>query len=166
MSGKLTKYIQQFSESTFARLLVLSKAGIAAGILLAMIQSEENPLEPFRWKNRVLLIFSNGSEPDYYTARQEEWLYKESEGIAERDIVVLKVLPETVFCADTILYREGAARILRQLTGIQSADFAVALVGKDGSLKSLKKEPVSAEELFALIDAMPMRKAELQQRNH
>jgi hypothetical protein len=40
----------------------------------------------------------------------------------------------------------------------------VRLVGKDGGVKLDQSGPISAQALFALIDAMPMRKAEISGR--
>ncbi len=42
----------------------------------------------------------------------------------------------------------------------QSGEFAAELVGKDGTVKLNVHEPISSAELFAIIDAMPMRAAE------
>ncbi|TLU99525.1 DUF4174 domain-containing protein [Dyadobacter luticola] len=42
-----------------------------------------------------------------------------------------------------------------------TASFTFILVGRDGSEKLRSSEVVSAEKLFGLIDAMPMRKNEI-----
>jgi len=42
--------------------------------------------------------------------------------------------------------------------------FRVRLVGKDGSVKLDRGEPVGTTTLFSLIDAMPMRRAEMSGR--
>ena len=42
--------------------------------------------------------------------------------------------------------------------------FRVRLVGKDGGVKLDRGEPVDIPTLFALIDAMPMRRAEMSGR--
>lgn len=42
-----------------------------------------------------------------------------------------------------------------------SDDFAGYLIGKDGTMKKKFKQPISAQELFQIIDAMPMRKNEM-----
>ena len=39
--------------------------------------------------------------------------------------------------------------------------FRVRLVGKDGGVRLDRDKPVSTSELFSLIDAMPMRRAEM-----
>lgn len=46
---------------------------------------------------------------------------------------------------------------------VDEKQFRVILVGKDSAVKLDRDRPVSAEELFALIDAMPMRQYEMLQ---
>ena len=43
--------------------------------------------------------------------------------------------------------------------------FAAVLVGRDGGEKFRSSEPVPAEKLFGLIDAMPMRRRETNARS-
>lgn len=43
-------------------------------------------------------------------------------------------------------------------------DFAVLLVGKDGGVKRRANDPVNLNELFAQIDRLPMRRAEMEER--
>jgi hypothetical protein len=38
------------------------------------------------------------------------------------------------------------------------------LIGKDGGEKLRRTTPLSPEELFAIVDAMPMRRAEMRER--
>jgi hypothetical protein len=42
--------------------------------------------------------------------------------------------------------------------------FRVRLVGKDGGVKHVQSVPIDAPTIFALIDAMPMRRAEMSGR--
>ncbi len=72
-------------------------------------------------------------------------------------------------------YREQAARLLSVWTGLIERDFvietrfgapafAVTLIGKDGGEKLRRTTPLAPEELFAVVDAMPMRRAEMRER--
>lgn len=56
--------------------------------------------------------------------------------------------------------RERDAVIVTQAATV----FRVRLVGKDGGVKFARSEFVDAATLFALIDAMPMRRAEMSGR--
>ena len=55
----------------------------------------------------------------------------------------------------------GAAR---REYNVQRGTFAAILVGKDGGEKFRSGEPVRPEILFDLIDAMPMRQREMQNK--
>ena len=69
-------------------------------------------------------------------------------------------------------YRTQAALLLPALAGLNERDFvvqiqfgtksfSVVLIGKDGGEKLRRATPLSPDELFAIVDAMPMRRAEM-----
>lgn len=69
-------------------------------------------------------------------------------------------------------YREQAAALLPEWSGLIERDFviesrfgarafAVVLIGKDGGEKLRRSAPLATDELFAVVDAMPMRRAEM-----
>lgn len=72
-------------------------------------------------------------------------------------------------------YREQAAVLLPAWRGLierdfiietrfGSAGFSVVLIGKDGGEKLRQTSPLAPADLFALVDAMPMRQAEMRER--
>jgi hypothetical protein len=72
-------------------------------------------------------------------------------------------------------FRDQAAALLPAWRGLIERDFvietrfgasafSVVLVGKDGGEKLRRSTPLRPEELFALVDAMPLRQAERRQR--
>jgi hypothetical protein len=72
-------------------------------------------------------------------------------------------------------YRTQAALLLPALAGLNERDFvvqiqfgttsfSVVIIGKDGGEKLRRTTPLSSEELFAIVDAMPMRRAEMRER--
>ena len=102
--------------------------------LLATHATAMTDLNSYRWKNRIVSIEAESSDCPTYQ-RQAALLMAEFTGLLERDLIVL--------------------------TTFTGSDFRVSLIGKDGGRKLTQKEPVTAAELFALIDAMPMRPAEM-----
>ena len=54
-----------------------------------------------------------------------------------------------------------AGGTLREALSIRG--FEILLVGKDGGVKLRSPAPVSTRDLFALIDAMPMRQREMRE---
>jgi hypothetical protein len=115
-------------------------------------------LSQFQWKNRVLVIFSD--EDNARAARQENMLLAERSGLDERDMVVLRLRGGAV----SSLFGAGgnldADAIRKDLSGPEAGEFAMILVGKDGTVKLRAPEPVSCSELFAIVDSMPVRAAE------
>jgi hypothetical protein len=72
-------------------------------------------------------------------------------------------------------YREQAAVLLPAWHGLIERDFivetrfgpaafSVVLIGKDGGEKLRQTIPLAPADLFALVDAMPMRQAEIRER--
>jgi len=53
---------------------------------------------------------------------------------------------------------------VRAALGLRPNTFGVALVGKDGFEALRQAEPITMNALFAAIDAMPMRRRELERR--
>lgn len=115
-------------------------------------------LEQFQWKSRVFVIFSD--QTNEKGSRQENLLLSERSGLAERDLVVLRIRGSSVaalFGAGESLDAESIRNDLDEQDG---AHFAAMLVGKDGSVKLRAVEPMPVAELFDAIDSMPMRAAE------
>lgn len=107
-------------------------------------------LEEARWNLRPVLVFSpSGEYPDFL--RQEELLAIDADGLAERDVRVVRVLGDS-----------DAALRARYRAPMEA--FTVILIGKDGGEKLRSGEPVTTGELFALIDTMPMRQQEMRRR--
>lgn len=78
---------------------------------------------------------------------------KDSIGFAERDVTIEVVTP--------ISDRKKYVSLSKQGKG-----FHIILIGKDGGEKFRSNEVTSAATLFALIDAMPMRKHEMNKTDY
>lgn len=111
----------------------------------AMAAQAGDLLAGHRWQDRVVLLLASHGDPAL--AEQRRRLEAAASAMAERDVVVL------------VPAGAEAAR-LRQRFGLDDR-FAVLLLGKDGGVKLQAREPVAADELTALIDAMPMRRQEM-----
>lgn len=109
------------------------------------------------WKNRVVLVFGNADDPE--VVRQTKILLTKKAELDERNMVVIGVSKAKV----TRVYGEvpnlDPANI-RKEADIDSDDFQVVLVGKDGGIKLRSQNVVGNVEMFDLIDRMPMRRAE------
>lgn len=130
-------------------LLSLLALGVARSPRAASMTAppHDDPLATYRWKARVLLVFS--SRPDApAVAEQRRFLENEKTGIQDRDLVVIE------------LTDGPKAETLRRQFNVKPEEFSVILIGKDGGEKLRKSVPVTPKELFDLIDSMPMRQRE------
>lgn len=123
---------------------------MGAILIAGAAAAADDPLAAHRWKARVVVIAAPTAD-DPRLVRQRTDLASVTNGLRERDITVMEAVGD------------GAeARRLRARLGLEEPAFRVLLVGKDGTVKRADERPVSPDALFATIDAMPMRRDEMQ----
>lgn len=112
-------------------------------------------LEDYKWKNRLLLLFApDQNHADF--SNQKNIIGKNTQGIAERDLLVLELTPNG---------KQAAQRqeLLTQF-GVEEQAYTLILLGKDGLEKYRSQKPVPMEEIFSIIDQMPMRRQEMRKQ--
>lgn len=115
--------------------------------LIVMVDdSAPDPLAPFRWKKRVLVLFAPTPE-DPRLKRQLDLLSESPELLAERDVVIV---------IDADPERPGRLREI-----FRPVDFAFVLVDKAGELALRKPVPWGVDELADFIDSLPIRQQEI-----
>ena len=141
-------------------LAAIAVACLAASPALA--DAMDDSLAPYRWENRLLILLA-GDPADPKLVEQRAILAENPEGLRERDLIVLEGI------GDTPLGLRGGPitpRALRDALGETASGFAALLIGKDGGVKLRKNDPVALDTtLYPLIDAMPMRRREMQERS-
>lgn len=115
-----------------------------------LVQNGETAdLGAFLWRNRPVVVFAD-SPADPRFEQQLALLLAETDALIERDIVVL---------TDTDPTLQSDLR-----TKLRPRGFMVVLVGKDGGVKLRKPIPWNVRELSRVIDKMPMRQQEIEDR--
>ncbi len=127
---------------------LLLAAAVLCTALAAETEASVPDLEHYRWRSRVLLLFAPGPD-DPALARQRAILANAGSAVGERDLVLLEVIGAN--------QRDEA---LRRRFGAGADRFRAVLVGKDGGAKLSSADPLPADRLFGVIDAMPMRRSE------
>jgi hypothetical protein len=133
-------------------------AAILGAATLAGAAAATEPFAPLRWKHRLLIVFAQGDRDREVTQLQA----LPADGIRSRDLIVVRVPAR----GDAAVPGLGAvpAASIRKVYGVgEESSFTVLLVGKDGGVKQRASEPIAARELFATIDAMPMRRQEMRE---
>jgi hypothetical protein len=116
--------------------------------------------DSLRWKNRVLVLFSP-SESDVSFQLQKQGLASSTEGVLDRELMVLEIIEQGQSRAGNQLLSQKSVQNIRRRLGVQAGPFQVLLIGKDGGVKLRSSEPVSVKDIFGLIDSMPMRRQEM-----
>lgn len=117
-------------------------------------------LRKHQWKHRLLLVFA--PSPNHSASlRQRQFFEQSAEGFREREVLYVPVLGgETGVVRGQRIDAETQAELRREF-GVDEDAFAVLLIGKDGGVKLRRGKPVGSDELFALIDSMPMRQQDM-----
>ncbi len=131
-------------------------------------------LSPYRWQNRLLLVFAPSPKDGAY-GEQMRLLEGESAALEDRDLLVFQLFetsgglretsPDTASLNTASLNTASlnTAAALRERYGVAENTFTIILIGKDGGEKERHSAPVAPETLYAVIDAMPMRRREMRE---
>jgi len=117
-----------------------------------------DPLQRYIGTSRVLLVFAPGSD-DAFLVEQRLVLASMAQGLSQRDLVVVEVVGSVV--TGPAMPAGVSADALRRRFGVAASAFRAVLVGKDGGAKLSEAAPIGADRLFAVVDAMPMRRQEM-----
>lgn len=115
-------------------------------------------VDELKWRHRVILVWPEGDGRDEIGVLQAA----EPE-IADRHIVWFVFQPDSVATNYGSAIRDGfAARTTARYR--DGREEGVILVGKDGGVKE-RSAILDLDDLFALIDTMPMRRQEMKRGN-
>ena len=113
------------------------------------------------WKNRVILILSE----DNAAFQRQMLAFKANEkGMYERSLIVYHLKSDEY---EQVMPKGDVQRSMNLFKKNNQANvsFELILIGLDGGIKLRQKEFLSCEKLFAIIDSMPMRSADIKNRD-
>jgi len=111
-------------------------------------------LEDLQWQNRVILVFTNLDNREIYEKFQAQQVE-----IEMRDICYF-LFGKDVLTNHVKMLEQTTVRELKSKYQPSENEIMVVLVGKDGSEK-YRKTYLDFEEIYRIIDAMPMRQQEM-----
>ena len=115
-----------------------------------------------RWENRIIVIY--GEEP--LRREQIEHLQSDRAGLLDRNLVVIDASAEPAAVVAGTGPQEPlptASTFISRFT-IPTGGFTCSLVGKDGRMKERRVTIFRNDELYPIIDAMPMRMREMREQ--
>ncbi len=123
---------------------------VMAGLALARpVAAEEDPLAAYLWEKRPVVVFAD-SPRDPRFRRQIEFLSRDRAALDERDVVVL---------TDTDPRADGPLR-----RALRPHGFMLVVIAKDGTIAWRKPDPRPLREIVRVIDNMPLRLQEIEDR--
>lgn len=131
--------------------------------MLNFLQAQ-SPLNQHQWEHRVLLFFAPDSN-HVSLRKQLDLLTQENEKVTDRDLVFYKIYTGEGAGSDGGSLNKIEINAIRRQFEVPDEQFAVILIGKDGTEKLRRLEVVKSKEIFDLIDSMPMRQAEMRRKN-
>ncbi|NHK28548.1 DUF4174 domain-containing protein [Parvularcula flava] len=139
-------------------------AALAVSLLPAAAAKADTmkSLTEYQWSHRPVLVFDAAGGHERVATMDPEG---DGGELKDRDILLVYVIGNTVTLWDGNKGERvtDTADELRDRFDLTPQDFAVILIGKDGGEKGRWSEPPSWEEdIFPLIDSMPMRQREMQ----
>ncbi len=142
-----------------------SGLSLLLGLIMTTSSHAQTPPSPttlaqLRNDFRPLLLFAANPEDPSLLAQLHR-LKDFGAGLHERDVLVIAVPFRNPSSTETSLTAEDAMAARRRFD-IGPDQFVVLLIGKDGGEKMRSTKPLSFEKLRDTIDAMPMRKDEME----
>lgn len=135
-------------------------------IRLSSVQAYAAPapfsLAQYRWQKRVLVVSAKDAQQEHVRSLLSEINVMGPE-FADRDMALVILLDSGVSLAEDRELTAEAVKQTRAALGIEPGAKALCLIGKDGGVK-LSEENASLDDVFKLIDTMPMRRNEMGDR--
>ncbi len=119
--------------------------------------------EPYRWEKRVLVISAPGNQ-DARLVEQLGAIESQRDAFDERDMLLVTLVDDGAATAGDDDLSDADVAAARAALAIRGSGFSLRLIGKDGGVKLASEAPVSMEEIYTLIDGMPMRQREMDKR--
>lgn len=159
-SHNQTKAKLYFTESFVMLALIVVSSILASQHASAM----DVEIERFQWKKRLLLIFSPERADPLFNSLANEIASRRVD-VEDRDLVIFEILESGVSKMNSSELEPQKAASFRERFEIPQNTFTVILLGKDGGIKLKRNDKVRLEEMFRLIDSMPMRQDEMRQKD-
>jgi hypothetical protein len=133
---------------------------LAAGAALAPAAAAAAELGDYLWQRRPLLLFAP-AESDPRLVETVRRIEASRCDFADRDMVLGLIVTEGTSTLDGQVVDASQARRLFSEFGIGANTFSAVLIGKDGGEKLRVNDVPDLAAIYAVIDGMPMRSAEM-----
>jgi hypothetical protein len=147
-------------------LVSVSSTALAGTVLFVVEYRETNTFNNgyWGWEHRLFLVFAPSAEDARYVRQTRLLEGAARDGFAERDLLRGDLFERETGTFDGGPVAPEHAAWAWDRCGVEPGRFAAVLVGKDGTVKHRSGEPIEPENLYALIDEMPIRRRGMRER--
>lgn len=144
--------------------VIIRTIGLTIVCFIMAIKVTGQELRNHLWENRVIVIQTKDEHSMQYRKQLEEFVNSVKE-LNERKLVLYQIVNQRIKYTD--FKKSSHTSVWEELTEPDQfimdkfENFRIELIGLDGGVKLKSNETVTKEELFKLIDSMPMRIYEL-----
>lgn len=149
----MNKGSYNFYRTTFILVIIIS--------LISSVEVFGQNVDDYKWKNRIILIISNNEDSEFFK-KQINALEKDLQELVERKLILFKITPSK-YQLNSDKWETNSE--LYTTYNLNNEPFKIVLIGLDGGIKLNENKYTPKEDLFALIDGMPMRRMEIRNKN-
>ena len=121
---------------------------------------KEISIDQFRWKNRIVVLFSSDSGSDAYQTQVNIFSSLKKE-LLDRDLILISLFDNECSTLNGETISDSSDKSIRDSLSASDLSYSIILIGKDGGVKLKREMVLEPEELFHVIDRMPMRQREI-----
>jgi hypothetical protein len=140
--------------------MIYLKQLLFAILLFCALMSSAQDLSKHRWENRLILLITDNETNSTFQSQIAEFR-KDLNGLNERRLIIYQVMPQEFKTGLNGANKTKSDRLYKDYKKTGSG-FEVVLLGLDGGIKLQQNELLPLEKLYAIIDAMPMRRREIE----
>ena len=124
------------------------------------------PLQHHTWKDRVVLLLAPDAQEGSFKEQYGLWTAQPGE-VTARNLVLYQVFKKEGTGPDgKALQPEQLRQLIDKYGPVPAKGSKLVLIGKDGTVKMEQQAVLHMADLFARIDRMPMRRAEMRQQKN
>lgn len=120
-------------------------------------------LDHYQWRNRLVLLFAPNGE-DVQLQKQLDLFENEKAAFEERKLKIIQITDHTIAEDNVVQYSKD--NFFFKKYKIPQEEFTILLIGLDGGEKLRKTAILNPQDLYVLIDRMPMRQYELRDKKN
>jgi hypothetical protein len=137
---------------------------LTISFLFIYTSTNAQDLSKHQWKERVLLILTDAVDtPEFQN--QIKVLKKNIIDLKVRKLIIYQITPNHYKAGISEEIKWNKKKDLYQELKTDNQSFEIILIGLDGGEKLRQSNILTTDKLFSIIDGMPMRRAEIKNKN-